>query len=148
MNDMWGNPIGNGVQNMNNNVFPRFNTTNFGNNILPHYELIKVKNEESARQFRMGPNSDALLLDEREPILYHVQTDGAGYVDVMSYDLIPRVKAQPIDINQLAQRISQLEETLNARQSNSQSGKQKKQRNTADISTVTYSGSQTINESI
>lgn len=140
MNDMWGNPINSGMPNMNNgmNVFPRFNTTNFGNNILPHYELIKVKNEESARNFRMGPNSDALLLDEREPILYHVQTDGAGYVDVMSYDLVPRMKTQPIDVNLLAQRIAQLEETINARQSNSQPNKQKKQRNTStDISTAT-----------
>lgn len=140
MNDMWGNPINNGMPNMNNgmNVFPRFNTTSFGNNILPHYELIKVKNEESARNFRMGPNSDALLLDEREPILYHVQTDGAGYVDVMSYDLVPRMKTQPIDVNLLAQRIAQLEETINARQSNSQPNKQKKQRNTStDISTTT-----------
>lgn len=157
MNDMWGNPINGGMPNvgMNNgmNVFPRFNATSFGNNILPHYELIKVKNEESARQFRMGPNSDVLLLDERDPILYHVQTDGAGYVDVMSYDLIPRMKVQPVDINQLAQRIAQLEDTLNARQSNSQPSKQKKQRNTTatattDVTTIANSGNQTINESI
>ena len=128
MNDMWGNAINNpnlGAQrlDMNNYNYNRF---------LPHYEVIKVKGEASAQNFRMGPNSDALLLDETEPILYHVQTDGAGYLTVMSYNLVPRISAPPIDINQLAQRISQLEETLNARQSNSQSNKQqRKQRNTS-----------------
>ena len=119
MNDMWGNSISGNP----NNMFPRFGPNGYGTSILPHFELIKVKGEASARNFRMGPNSDALLLDETEPILYHVQTDGAGYVDVMTYDLIPHVTAPQIDINQLAQRVAQLEDTLNARQSNSQSSK-------------------------
>ena len=112
MNDMWGNPT-------------TFGYSNNYNHYLPHYELIKVKGEQSASQFRMGPNSDALLLDENEPLLYHVQTDGTGFLSVMTYDLVPHVKAPQIDVNQLAQRVAQLEETLNARQSNSK--QQKKQ---------------------
>jgi len=61
MNDMWGNPINGSIPtNMNYNRF------------LPHYELIKVNGEESAKNFRMGPNSDVLLLDEANPIVYHV----------------------------------------------------------------------------
>ena len=112
MNDMWGNS-----NNFAGTVLPRFNN---GYNMLPHYELIKVNGEESARNFRMAPNSDALLLDERQPILYHVQTDGAGYTSVMAYDLVLRQAAPQVDINQLNQRITQLEEIINARQSNSQ----------------------------
>lgn len=118
MNDMWGNPINGSIPtNMNYNRF------------LPHYELIKVNGEESAKNFRMGPNSDVLLLDEANPIVYHVQTDGTGYPTVTAYDLVPHITVPPVDINQLAQRLTQLEETINARQSNSQLGKQKKQRN-------------------
>ena len=112
MNDMWGN----GMMGNNNNSFPRFFNNNY--NALPHYELIKVNGEESAKNFRMAPNSDALLLDEKQPILYHVQTDGAGYLTVNLYDLIPHQSAPQIDINQLNQRVAQLEEIINARQSN------------------------------
>lgn len=135
MNDMWGNTI----NSMNNNsgfagnTFPRFNN---GYNMLPKYELIKVSGEESARNFRMAPNSDALLLDDRQPILYHVQTDGAGYVTVMAYDLVPHQTVAPVDINQLNQRVAQLEEIINARQSNSQSSKSKKQRVSTNDSSV------------
>lgn len=73
MNDIWGNPM-NGMMNNNNNPFPRVNNFNYGFNssILPHYELIKVNGEAGAKNFRMAPNSDALLLDDKEPILWHV----------------------------------------------------------------------------
>ena len=89
----------------------------------------------------MGPNSDALLLDETAPLLYHVQTDGTGFTTVTTYDLIPHAPAPQIDINQLADRVAQLEETLNARQSNSK--QQKKQQHTQPVvstSTVTNTG--------
>ena len=68
MNDIWGNPI-NGM--MNNNSFPRVNY-GFNSGVLPHYEIIKVNGEAGAKNFHMAPNSDALLLDEKEPILWHV----------------------------------------------------------------------------
>lgn len=121
MNDMWGNPINGGQRSPMN-----FNRTNGFSTILPHYEIIKVNGEESAKNFRMAANSAALLLDENEPIVWFVQTDGAGYCTATPYDITPHVKVPPIDINQLAQRVSQLEETINARQSNSQSNKSTK----------------------
>ena len=125
MNDIWGNRVA-GI-----------NYTNFYGNTLPRYELIKVNGEESAKNFRMAPNSDALLLDENNPILYHVQTDGAGYLSVNSYDLILHQPAPQVDINLLNQRVSQLEELLNARQSNSQSKKKQHQSTTAVIGDAT-----------
>ena len=68
MNDMWGNTLNN-----SNFGIPRMDMNNYNyNRFLPHYEIIKVKGEASAQNFRMGPNSDALLLDEVEPVLYHV----------------------------------------------------------------------------
>jgi hypothetical protein len=48
----------------------------------------------------------------------------------MPYDLIPHQTTPPVDINLLNQRVAQLEDIINARQSNTQSNKQqKKQRN-------------------
>ena len=121
MNDIWGNPMNGGPRNSMG-----LNRGNGFGAILPHYEIIKVNGEESAKNFRMAANSTALLLDENEPIVWFVQTDGAGYCVATPYDITPHQKAPQIDINQLAQRVSQLEETINARQSNSQSNKSTK----------------------
>lgn len=121
MNDLWGNSMSGGQR-----PSVGFNRNNTFGNILPHYEIIKVNGEESAKNFRMAANSTALLLDENEPIVWFVQTDGAGYCVATPYDITPHVKTPPVDINQLAQRVSQLEETINARQSYSQSNKQSK----------------------
>ena len=130
MNDMWGNPIGNMVNNNNNFGF---NRSNMGNNFtgnfspaLPRYEIIKVNGEAGAKNFRMAANSTALLLDENEPIVWFVQTDGAGYCVATPYDITPHHKIPPVDVNQLEQRVAQLEEMINVRQSNTQSNKQSK----------------------
>lgn len=92
----------------------------------PRYEVIRVNGEAGARNFRMAPNSNALLLDETAAILWFAQTDGTGYLTVTPYDLMPHQQAQPVDINNLAARVTQLEEMINARQSNSFSNKQSK----------------------
>ena len=128
MNDMWGNPIGN--QNANN----------FGmNNFMPlrHYEIIKVNGEEGAKSFRMAPNSNVLLLDNNDPIVWFVQTDGAGYSVATPYDLTPHKSIPPVDVNELAQRVAQLEESLNVKQSDNQSIKQPKRQQHQSASNTT-----------
>lgn len=45
------------------------------NNFLPHYELLKVRGEESVRNFKMAPNSETILVDETAPLVWYVQTD-------------------------------------------------------------------------
>lgn len=96
----------------------------------PHYEIIKVNGEAGARNFRMGPNSSALLLDETAAIVWLAQTDGTGYLTVTPFDLAPHQAAPQVDLNNLVARVSALEELVNANnQSNSFSNKQsKKQR--------------------
>ena len=118
MNDMWG--TNNGQYNQNNSMYPN----NFGYR-TPKYEIIKVNGEAGARNFRMAPNSSALLADETAAIVWFVQTDGAGYLTATPYDITPHQVAPPIDLNNLAERVTQLEELINAK-SNSQPTKQSK----------------------
>lgn len=114
----------------------------------PRYELIKVNGEGGARNFRMAPNSQALLLDETAAIVWHAQTDGTGYLTVTPYDIIPHQQVQPVDINNLAMRVTQLEDIINNAKSNSFSSKQsKKQRQRSNNESANDSTNQGDNES-
>jgi len=136
MDNFYGNPIG---ANMNyGNRIPN-NMYNLNTGYLspaPRYELIKVRGEAGANNFRMAPNSQALLLDETAPIIWHAQTDGTGYLTLTPYDIMPHQQVPPVDINNLAARVTQLEELISARQSNTkQSKKQRLQSDSTSEST-------------
>ena len=81
--------------------------------VAPHYEIIKVHGEAGAKNVIMGPNSEALLLDETAPIIWFAQTDGTGYLQVTPFDISPHKQAGAIDLNDLSARVSKLEEQLN-----------------------------------
>lgn len=94
----------------------------------PHYEVIKVNGEAGANNFRMAPNSSALLLDETQPIIWYAQTDGGGYLTITPFDITPHKQTPPVDLNNLLERVNKLEEYY-VQQSNSGASKQvKKQR--------------------
>lgn len=106
------------------------NTWNNWQMTPPHYEIIRVNGEASARNFRMAPNSDALLLDETAAIIWYAQTDGTGYLTVTPFDIKPHQVQPPVDLNSLVERVTKLEDALNnVQQSNSTTTKStKKQR--------------------
>ena len=60
----------------------------------------------------MPPNSQTLLLDETQPILWLKQTDGAGYPTVTAYDIKPHEEAPVPDMKSLEERISRIEEAM------------------------------------
>ena len=66
----WGN---NGIINNPYNFVPQLQMP------APQMQVTRVSGENGANAFQMGPNSSALLLDETAPIVWFVQTDGAGY---------------------------------------------------------------------
>ena len=99
----------------------------------PRYEIIKVNGEAGARNFRMAPNSNALLLDETAAIVWFAQTDGTGYLTVTPYSITPYQPAPQVNINDLATRVAQLEEIVNNAQSNSFSNKRSKKPNHATV---------------
>jgi len=87
--------------------------------VLPHYEVIKVRGEGGADAFQMGPNSTVLLLDETAPIVWFVQTDGAGYKTKTPYDISihtpepsPEMKTMDERFASIDMRLKSLEEAL------------------------------------
>ena len=86
---------------------------------LPHYEVIRVNGANGADAFQMGPNSSILLMDETAPIVWLVQTDGAGYKTKTPYDISiheegpsPEIKAMEEKFASINKRLKALEEVL------------------------------------
>ena len=106
---------------------PRDNQVGYMNRyMLPHYEIIEVNGEAGANSIKMAPNSSIILADKTGATVWFAATDGAGYLTVTPYDLVPHQSQPTISVEDLAQRVSQLEDIINAKQSNSQSTKQNK----------------------
>ena len=84
-------------------------------NSFPRYDIIRVKGQNGAEAFQMAPNSKTLLLDENDPLVWFVQTDGAGYKTVTPYSITPFQPAPSIDLNSLEARLTALEEKINAK---------------------------------
>ena len=85
----------------------------------PQMHVTRVSGEKGADAFQMGPNSDALLLDETAPIIWFVQTDGAGYKTKTPYDISvhtpepsPEMKTMDERFASIDKRLKSLEEAL------------------------------------
>lgn len=94
---------------------------------LQRQEIIKVNGENGARAFQMAPNSSALLLDESAPLVWLIQTDGAGYKTTTPYTIAP-YQAQPEpDYRSLEDRIKRLEELMHGQKSDAGNAGRRKQ---------------------
>ena len=89
------------LSNMNNNM--HLNNAN---------QIIKVNGRNGAEAYQMPPNSQVLLLDETQPLLWLKQTDGAGYPTLNAYDIKPHEEKPVPDYNTLEERIAKIEEVL------------------------------------
>lgn len=87
-------------------------------------QQVKVQNVngiEGAKAYPLAGDSSVLLLDSNNPIVWLVQTDSAGYKTCTPYDIIPHKETPaptPDDFKALSERISKIEERLNANESN------------------------------
>ena len=74
---------------------------------------VKVNGRAGAESYTMPPNSDTILLDMNESIIWFVMTDGAGYKTVTPYDFYPHKEVTQQDtIKSLEDRIAKLEEAM------------------------------------
>ena len=84
----------------------------YENRYLQKEEITQVNGENGARAYRIAPNSSAILLDVNNPLVWLVQSDGAGYKTVKPYT-ISEYKPEPEpDIKMLEERINKIEELL------------------------------------
>ena len=88
-------------------------------------QIIKVNGRGGAEAYQMMPNSQALLLDETQPLLWLKQTDGAGYPSLTAYDIKPHEEAPVPDMKNLEERISKIEEVIKHESNYSNNGRQK-----------------------
>jgi len=158
MNSLNQNISNNGLYNNNNGLFNNgmnyggFNPTPIQNNFgginaynLPRYNIIQVNGQKGAETLQMAPNSKVLLLDETDPLIWFVQTDGAGYKTVTPYSITPYQPAPPVDLNSLEQRLAILEEKINAKSYNG-TNKQRKQNNRTEQSNVSVETTDTASQ--
>ena len=106
-----------GNQNMSPyNNYNRMNYSQFNNGMnmknLPHYEVIRVNGRAGAEAFQMGENSSVLLLDETANIIWFAQTDGAGYKTLTPFTITQYIEQPPVDVNDLNDRVAQLENMI------------------------------------
>jgi hypothetical protein len=89
-------------------------------------KVIEVTGRAGAEAYQLGPDSSILLLDNTAPIVWLVKTDGAGYKSLSAYDITPHEEKAPVDqYKSLEELITKLEETINAKQSNTSNAKRK-----------------------
>ena len=86
---------------MNNNLHP-----------ASQNQIIKVNGRGGAEAYQMAPNSQILLIDETQPLIWLKQTDGAGYPTLTAYDIKPHEEAPMPDMKNLEERVTKIEEAM------------------------------------
>ena len=89
----------------------------FGNN-RPHFDVIRVNGRNGAEAFEMDANSSVLLLDTTAPLIWHKETDGAGYPKLTPYQISPVEQKEPepaVSEKSLQETLKTFEDNLIAR---------------------------------
>ena len=88
--------------------------------------VMEVTGKAGVDALQLAPNSSLLALDTTAPIVWLVKSDGAGYKTSMPYDIKPHEEEKPVDhYKDLEERITKLEETINAKSNTSNATKRK-----------------------
>ena len=78
-------------------------------------KIDRVNGKEGAEAYFLMPNSEVLLLDTTNPIVWLKQTDSAGYGTVTGFNVIPLKDDADVsknDYSELEQRIANIEQIL------------------------------------
>ena len=74
-------------------------------------QVVHVNGRAGAEAYQIMPNSSAILVDENEPLVWFIQTDGAGYKTITPYTVTP-YQQETHDYGSLEERIKRIEEKL------------------------------------
>ena len=97
-------------QNLNQNLYQQLLQP------MQQQDVVKVNGRGGAEAYQLAPNSSILLLDTTAPMVWLVQTDGAGYKSLIAYDITPHEEEKPVDVyKSLEDRIKKLEEAVNGK---------------------------------
>ena len=88
-------------------------------------EVLKVNGKQGVDAFAMAPNCAGLFLDTTAPRIWLVQTDSAGCKTSIPYAISQEQPEPEIDVKSLVERITKLEELVDAK-SNTASPKKSK----------------------
>lgn len=88
------------------------NNTYGYNNMLMQQRIPTVNGREGAEAYRLGPDSNVILLDQSGKLIWIVATDSAGYRSIQGYNITPYTPPAPPDFNLLMNRMSRMEEML------------------------------------
>lgn len=99
----------------------------------PQTKVVEVTGKAGAEAYQLPADSSILLLDNTAPIVWLVKTDGAGYKSLTPYDIKVHEEEKPVNhYKDLEERISKLEEVINARQSNTTNVSKRKSAESAE----------------
>lgn len=86
---------------------------------LPQYNAAPIHGAQAANAFPMGANSEIYLPDADQDIIWWIRTDAMGNRTVLPFDVTPHKEPEPVDLNQIMERLNALEEKVNAKQNKS-----------------------------
>lgn len=73
------------------------------------YGIVKLNGRNGAEALAMQPNDEVIGLDMNSPILWLIQTDGAGYKTIHAYNISEAETKTAANYDELLERIEKLE---------------------------------------
>lgn len=110
-------------------MYPSYNMSAVGNNPYGYFnppvqqgiqvqpqqrKLDKVNGRNGAEMYWMAPDSEVLLPDTQEPIVWFIKTDSAGYKTIVAYDIKQHEDVPPPDFKGIDVRLDNFDERLKA----------------------------------
>lgn len=99
--------------NPNSNLQTNYNPYN--NWSQPRYTATPIHGVNAAWQFPMGNNSEIYLPDADQDLIWWIRTDNTGNRTVTPFDVTLHKDPDPVDYNNIIERLNNIEERLNAK---------------------------------
>ena len=124
-----------------------WDSSNWGYNgsLGPRQRTPVISSRMAAEMYRLGPDSNVILMDQSGKMIWIVATDAAGCRTVEPYDISPHSEPEPPDYNAILLRMNKMEEMLSglvAATNNSRTGANATVQSTANTTHTNTSSSE------